>query len=531
MEQHPQEFINERDQEPSFNFAKAIEEMTSEPAAEPETESKPKLTNKNAELPEIAKYLRPNERIVEHYTEDLKIPNEAPDVDEVLAKLTSAPSPEEIGLHGPSNASLGTESNKDNPDQGKFDVTFGRDSQLIAELMKDDYPELMRSTIKKLAMFQSTKDDPMADAEPGKTIHELRFPGDKIADKITAERGWKFPYYGSVDSTLMFISNLSLVALDDPAYLDEKINHFEGAEITLRQSLNQALEWAIANQDGGEYGLIEYRRRNPMGIENQILRDSPDSMTDKSGRIANFKRPVAALQAQANGYDAFANAADLYRQLGDEERAADLRRRAQHLHDQVLEKFWIEDERGGFFAIGLDRNEDGSLHQLDTRANDMAFALDSRLLETPEDRHIVEKLVKTLRSDEMRVGAGLRSLSNLEEQYLPGGYHTGSDWYVTDAIFAQGLERHGFDTEAYEVYEHIASVPDVTNCYPEYGLGNSDEPKINAEKVITSTSPVSDKEERNTRMQPPELMQGWTVAAVKRAQSALEELEEEPVAV
>lgn len=526
MEPHPNHIESSHT---GYSFAEALETMT------PEI-THPQLTDLSLELPEIADYLLPNERIVEHPTTELHIPAVAPDVDEVLAKLTGSPNTNEIGLHGPSLASLAYELGEDNPDQGKFAVLFGRDSQMIAELLEDEHPELMRTTLLKLATHQSNTDDPMADQEKGKIIHELRFAGDETADKITAERGWKWPYYGTVDSTLMFIKNVSQIAETDPAFLDETFQHHGSAEgdlTTMRQALEQALEWAISCQDKGDTGLIEFQRRNPQGIENPILRDSADSMTDKSGRLANHDRPIAALQAQVNGYDAFADAADLYQKLAQSdpndaslhERATDYRRRAQHLHDQVIDKFWIEDERGGFLAVAVDRDDDGNLHQLDTRTNDMAFALDSRLLESPRDSEKVDKLVATLLSDEMRVGSGLRSLSSQEKHYLPGGYHTGSDWYVVDAFFARGLERHDYKDEARAVYEHIASVPNATNCYPEYGIGNSDTPRINTEKIITSTSPTSDHEELNVRMQPPETMQGWTVAAVKYAQLALTRLD------
>ena len=142
------------------------------------------------------------------------------------------------------------------------------------------------------------------------------------------------------------------------------------------------------------------------------------------------------------------------------------------------------------------------------------------------DRGIVEKLVATLKSDEMKVGTGgLRSLSKLEANFVPGAYHNGSDWLVADAEYAQGLLQHGYRAEAIATYEWIVAACESTRAYPEYLLGgDSPTPEINTLKVEISTSTTSNTEELNMLMQPPEMGQGWTIAAYILAKQRLAEL-------
>ncbi|GAC1370148.1 MAG: hypothetical protein NVSMB39_2720 [Candidatus Saccharimonadales bacterium] len=499
--------------------------------------SEPGLINRINELPkEIQQQIREGQRVTDIGRSKYQAPDELPLPEVIVAELTH-------GHTGAADASRanGGEVNVANLDQGKFAALFGRDSIEIAKLLTELFPDLPRDTVMQLAQYQSTKDEPMADQEIGKIPHEVRRPGDKIAEELTAKRGWKFPYYGAVDATPNYISMLAREAKKDRYLLDEAVvqkiekNGKEGTqEVTMRQSLDSALQWLINNQEGGQYGLIEYRRQNPQGIENQILRDSADSMSDKSGRLANHDQPIASLQAQANAYDAFKNAAALFRSEAEStnnaeliDRADDFDRRAQHLHDQVIERFWVEDERGGFFAVGLDYDGDGQYHQLDTRTNDMAYLLSSQMLIGEEDKEKVAKMVATLQSDEMKVGpGGLRSLSNQEVNFVSAAYHNGSDWLVADIEYAEGLKQHGYIEEAINTYKWIVEACESTKAYPEYVMGgDAPNPEINTLKVEVSTSTTSNKEDLNMLMQPPEMGQGWSVAAYMLAKKRLQELQ------
>ena len=532
---------NSQTTEPEFHSAIITKELFNPTEDITEASSSVELanppTNKIHELPEtVRRFIKPQQRVINHWHSDFQTPEKMLPPDEALAKLTHS----NDGKFGAPDASLPKEGGLDleNLDQGKFAVLFGRDGLFIAELLANIHPEIREADVDKLAEFQAVDDDAAAEKEFGKILHELRFPGDPLADWLSKTRGWKLPYYGAADSTPKFISAMSEIALKKDnmreEYLDQTFTRYEDKkEVSRRESLDNALHWLETNQDSSKDGLISFQRRIPKGIENQILRDSPDSMSDKSGRLANHDRPIAALQAQADAYDAYIAAANLFesetKATGDTslaDRAEDYRRRAQHLHDQVIEQFWIEDERGGYFAVGLDQDDEGNFRTLDTRTNDMAFMLSSKILNNDADRDIVEKLVATLDSDEMKVGSGgLRSLSSLEVNFLPGGYHNGSDWLVVDAKYAEGLLQHGYKDKAIAVYEWIVKACEDTKAYPEYLMGgDSPEPEINTLKVEVSTSATSDEDELNMLMQPPEMGQGWTVAAYILAKHRLAKL-------
>src|SRR5438270_5238105 len=79
---------------------------------------------------------------------------------------------------------------------------FGRDTSIVGlqtMLLGQDLP---RSPLTFLAEMQADFDDAEKDAEPGKIIHEMRF--GKVAALTRS-----FPYYGSVDSTPLFLMLLA----------------------------------------------------------------------------------------------------------------------------------------------------------------------------------------------------------------------------------------------------------------------------------------------------------------------------------
>src|SRR6201992_1171461 len=81
-----------------------------------------------------------------------------------------------------------------------YSTTFGRDGLITALQMLWIDPRVAQGVLKRLAFFQAKTVDPLADAEPGKILHEMR------GGEMAALREVPFAhYYGSVDSTPLFV--------------------------------------------------------------------------------------------------------------------------------------------------------------------------------------------------------------------------------------------------------------------------------------------------------------------------------------
>ena len=79
---------------------------------------------------------------------------------------------------------------------------FGRDSLRVAVDLIYKYPTLTKTTLVKLAELQGVEFIERREEEVGKIIHEYRDPiKDSVARELTEQRGWDWPYFGSVDST------------------------------------------------------------------------------------------------------------------------------------------------------------------------------------------------------------------------------------------------------------------------------------------------------------------------------------------
>ena len=133
-----------------------------------------------------------------------------------MLRLTRAGNENEIGKFGPSVAALALETStllNPSPDTPKhlrlYEVNFGRDSLRVAIDLISSYPELARATTLRLAALQGLEDNTEREEEPGRIVHEARDKDDPIAQELTEQLGWGWPYYGSVDATPEFIRTLT----------------------------------------------------------------------------------------------------------------------------------------------------------------------------------------------------------------------------------------------------------------------------------------------------------------------------------
>jgi glycogen debranching enzyme len=491
-------------------------------------------------LPPTYKLL-PGEKLAAVIPHTLREFEHVPSSLEQIMRLTRSPSPHQIGEHGPSVASLAFdvsvktsvapgESPLDDPTIGHslshlpapehlrlYEVVFGRDSLRVAIDLISSYPELARSTVLRLAELQGIGNDIAREEQPGKIVHEARDADDPLAVNLTNSLGWGWPYYGSVDATPEFIRTLTAycrLSEENHAFLSETYTDRSQQERSIGYALDMAVEWILHKLNGNPEGLLEYKSLLPRGIENQVWKDSWDSYHHADGTLANHGQGIASIEVQTTTYDALLDAALLYENaLDDPVKAKMLRKRAERLKQTILETFWTED-KGGYFVLGTDRDDDGNLRQLKIRTSNMGHMLNSRILEG-DAPHIVrmrKAVVHHITSPDLLTPNGIRTLASDEVRFRPGAYHNGSIWLWDTHHIAKGLRRHEYHDIADEIDRRLLNVVEVTKIFPEYVRGDdSPTPMINTQTIIL----WDETYQRNNQVeQPPQEVQAWTVAAI-----------------
>lgn len=439
-----------------------------------------------------------------------------------LLRLTRSNHIDEIGNAGPALAAMAMPLENGMTRENSeylhlYEALFGRDSLRMAHDMVEIYPELARATIMSHAELQGVTFNIPREEEEGRIFHEARDPDDPIAKKHTVEYGWQWPYYGTVDATPEFIRTLTSYTLSNTGnhnFLEEKYIDRNGKERTINDALDGALNWIARRREQNPEGLIESKSVLPHGIENQVWKDSWDSYHHADGTLANHEQGVASLEVQVAAYDALLDAAELYDRLIDNETHADaLRAQAIELKNTIFKHFWIE-EKGGYFVLGTDRSDDGTLRQLKIRTSNMGHTLNSRLLEC-DDPEVVRKreaVVGNILSPELLCYAGIRTLASDEIRFRPGAYHNGSVWLWDTHYIANGLRRHHYDEEANSIDKHLIEVADTTGLFLEYVRGEQNTISVN-QRTITLWDQNANR--INKVEQPPQQNQGWTVTAIR----------------
>src|ERR1700726_2272605 len=217
-----------------------------------------------------------------------------------------------------------------------YSTTFGRDGIITALQMLWIDPRVARGVLKRLAFYQAKSVDPLADAQPGKILHEMR------GGEMAALREVPFAqYYGSVDATPLFVLLAGL-------YVERT-----GDEETLAElwpSIEAALGWIDGAGDPDRDGLVEYRRASEQGLANQGWKDSYDAIFHADGRLAEGYIALAEVQ----GY-VFAGkrlAARCALRLGLPDKAQQLETEAELLAEHFEAAFWCDEL--GTYALALD---------------------------------------------------------------------------------------------------------------------------------------------------------------------------------
>jgi glycogen debranching enzyme len=337
-----------------------------------------------------------------------------------------------------------------------FSTLFGRDSVITALQILPFMPDVARETLRILADWQATEDDPERDMEPGKMLHELRV-GELARTGELPHR----PYYGSIDSTPLW-----LVLLDETYRWTGDLDLVR----SLWPNALAALEWIDRHGDRDGDGFVEYERRTPSGLLNQGWKDSGDAIRHRDGALA--VAPIALVEIQGYVYDAKLRMASLARRLDDARLAARLESEASELYRRFNDAFWMEDV--GFYAIALDRDK----RQVGTIGSNPGHNLWSGIV--PPER--VDAVVDRLLDPSMDSGWGIRTYASGQPGYNPVGYHSGTVWPHDNALIAAGMKRAGrhdaADRVASRIFEAAQHSPDfrLPELFCGFGRGLADLP-------------------------------------------------------
>jgi glycogen debranching enzyme len=320
-----------------------------------------------------------------------------------------------------------------------FATLFGRDAMISAYESIAFRPDLAVATLEVLAARQAVVDDPWADAEPGKILHEIRTGEMARTGELPFAK-----YYGSVDATPLWLILLG------------ETHDWTGDDALVERlwpNALAALSWIDRFGDIDGDGFVEYRRRSERGLINQGWKDSVDAVRDRTGRTA--EGPVALAEVQAYVHDAKRRMARLARRRGEGDLADRLEREADELKSRFNDRFWLADR--GFYAMALD----GAKRPMDALASNVGQALWGGIVEKARANLVVEGLA----GPQLDSGWGVRTYASGQPGYNPLGYHTGSIWPHDNALIVAGIKRYGFDLEASalagRIFEAAQRFPDL----------------------------------------------------------------------
>ena len=493
------------------------------------------------QVPDLIPYLLPGQRVINvDHPRVAPPPRRHPSAVRALMLLTAAASPAAIGAHGPCLAALARPENEHVEELRQLEGLFGRDALYVGLSLHGRYPRLLEATLVRLAELQGVRTNTASEEEPGRIVHWALDAEHPIAKEITALNQWEWPHYGAVDTTPMHISGIAKVAGRDPGFLGRRYTCRLGEKRTMLDSFEAALGWLERRLDANDEGLLEFWMQQHRGIANQAWKDTPESYMRPDGTYANHQCGIASIEVQALAHDALIDAALLYKarakECGERERdllhaSARLTERATRIRRTVLNRFWLEDERGGYFALGTEREHNNQLHPLAVRTSNMGHVLNSRLLENDSVETVtcVEAVIRTLFSPDMLAPAGIRTLSNRERRFLPGAYHCGTVWPWDNRHISRGLERHGYHGLSAELDRRVWRITEQSRIFPEFVRGgNPGEPLLN-DRIVD----IYEKREHYSSSYRVEKLaqeiQAWSVEAVLSVKRKLDPLRPVPM--
>jgi glycogen debranching enzyme len=312
-----------------------------------------------------------------------------------------------------------------------FSTTFGRDGLITALQMLWWSPDVARGVLRRLAVYQAKGVDPLADATPGKILHEMR--GGEMAALREVPFGL---YYGSVDSTPLFVLLAGLYA--------ERTGDLQTVA-ELWPAIEAALGWIDGPGDPDGDGFIEYARANEQGLVNQGWKDSHDAIFHADGRLA--EGPIALAEVQGYVYAAKRMAAQCARRMGNYAKARQLDAEASRLAALFENAFWCPDI--DTYALALD----GAKKPCQVRTSNAGQVLFTGIAAPDHAARVARGLLQT----HFFSGWGIRTVAQGEARYNPMSYHNGSIWPHDNALIALGLALYGHKQAVETLFEGLFS--------------------------------------------------------------------------
>jgi glycogen debranching enzyme len=310
-----------------------------------------------------------------------------------------------------------------------YSTTFGRDGLITALQMLWFDPTVARGVLRRLAFYQAKANDPAADAQPGKILHEMR------SGEMAALQEVPFGlYYGSVDATPLFVLLAGLYA------------ERSGDVDTLAElwpAVEAALNWIGGPGDPDGDGFVEYRRTAERGLANQGWKDSHDAIFHADGRMADGH--IALAEVQGYVFAAKQVAARCARRLGHARHANRLEAEAKRLAERFEAAFWRPELET--YAVALD----GAKEPCSVRASNAGQLLFTGILPCERAAQVAHGLLQP----RFFSGWGIRTLAKGEARYNPMSYHNGSIWPHDNALIALGFARCGLKRSVERVFKGL----------------------------------------------------------------------------
>jgi glycogen debranching enzyme len=321
-----------------------------------------------------------------------------------------------------------------------FVAAFGRDSIMTALMTLPLRRDLAPAVLRVLSDSQGTRDVPERDEEPGRIAHEIRY-----GEIVRTGGAFGSPYYGSVDATPLFV----WLAAEAARWMPERdlIAEFE-------PNIRAALEWMEKRGDRDGDLFIEFERKRPTGIENQVWKDSGDSYLNAKGKRP--EGPIAAVEVQAYSIAALRSLAEVVAKR-DPPWAAELAARADALGQKFERAFWMPAR--SFYAQALD----GRKRLVPDIVSNPGHVLWVGGATPAHGRATARRL----REPDLASGWGIRTRSSRSKHYNPVSYHNGAIWPHDTAFAAAGMARYGDKRGAART---IAEMIATAKAFPDWRI-------------------------------------------------------------